>query len=191
VRKYRFIPAALILVLAFLAPAHGEDTITRDVTPGVRASFKHRIEIERETWPSALQETRAGRAMIQLEAMGGFRLHVRVRENPDDYLVCVIYVDGDARVVLDRNTRFVFDYGEQEVESTEILFTDGPAEKRVYSTSDGTIVLTNDSTQYAKARSGGYLAAVRFPGNSLPREGRWVPNSFELRGGEQHAEARG
>ncbi len=117
--------------------------------------------------------------------MGGFRLHVRVRENPDDYLICVIYVEGSERLVLDHECRFVLRYGDREIESTEILFTDGPAERRVFSTSDDTIVLTTDSDGYAKARSGGYLAAVRFPRGSLPTGGRWAPDSFELRGGDR------
>lgn len=174
----------LVLMLAFCAHAGRGSTVSTHIVPGVRASFKHRVIIERETWPSALEETRAGRALLRLESMGGFRLHVRVRENPDDYVICVIYVDEGGRLILDESTRFVFLYDDREVESTEILLTDGPYEKAVFSSNEETIVLTSDSVRYAKAKSGGYLTAVRFPGNSLPAGSRWVPRSFELRGGD-------
>ena len=130
--------------------------------------------------------------MLRLEAAGGFRLHVRVRRNPADYIICVIYVDKGGKLVLDEGTSFVFRYGPHEVSSTEILLTDSPEERRVFSTNEGRVVLTPDSTRYAKARSGGYLAAVRFPVNSLPAGyGSWVPDSFDLRGGGHSEESSG
>jgi len=172
------------LFLNALAQTGTESITSRDVRPGVRASFKHRVIVEEETWPSALMETRAGRALLRLEAEGGFRLHVHVREHPGDYLICVLYIDDEGRLVLDDASRFVLTYGDRRVESLEILFTDGPAERRVYSTRNGPIVLSGDGRIYARARSGGYLAAVRFPKDALPDDGEWVPDAFALRGGE-------
>lgn len=184
--------ALLLLVPAACAQAGREPSITCDVRPGVSASFKHKIVIEEETWPSALCETHAGREVLRLEAAGGFRLHVRVRTNPDDYIICVIYVNEGERLVLDESTSFVFRYGGHEIESTEILLTDGPREMEVFSTNEQTVVLTADSGRYGKARSGGYLAAVRFPENSLPAGyGSWVPDSFDLRGGGYREESSG
>jgi len=116
---------------------------------------------------------------------------VRVREHPGDYLICIIYVDGEGQLSLDCDAAFVLDYGDREVESIEVLFTDSPLEMRVFSTGEETIVLTRNSDEYSKARSGGYLAAVRFPRDSLPEGGRWVPDSFELRGGDCDEGARG
>jgi len=185
------IATSVTLLFAIPTPAAREDGITADLSPGVRASFKHKIVIEEETWPSALMETRAGRAALALEARGGFRLHVRVRENPDDYVVAVIYIDTNGRLILDRDARFVFVYGGREVESTEILMTDSIEERRVFSSNETTIVLTSRSPQYARVRSGGYLAAVRFPENSLPRGRGWVPDVFELRGGDNREDTSG
>jgi hypothetical protein len=178
------IATSATLLIAPLTSAGREDGITGRLSPGVRASFKHRIVIEEETWPSALMETRAGRAALALESRGGFRLHVRVRENPDDYVIAVIYVDRDGKLMLDRDARFVFVYGGREIESTEILLTDSIEERRVFSSNETTIVLTSRSPLYARVRSGGYLAAVRFPENSLPKGRGWVPDVFELRGGD-------
>ncbi|MCK4409292.1 MAG: hypothetical protein KAW67_04360 [Candidatus Eisenbacteria sp.] len=184
--------AMILLMLAVCAHAGREPCITGDVCPGVSASFKHKIVIEEETWPSALAETHAGREVLRLEAAGGFRLHVRVRTNPDDYIICVIYVDEGERLVLDESTSFVFRYGGHEIESTEILLTDSPQEMKVFSTSEQTVVLTADSSRYSKTESGGYLAAVRFPENSLPAgHGSWVPDSFDLRGGGYREESSG
>lgn len=183
------IATSVVLLLAITGRAAREDSITGDLSPGVRASFKHKIIVEQETWPSALMETRAGRAALELEARGGFSLHVRVRERPGDYVICVIYVDEGGRLVLDESSRFAFGYGDAEVESTEILLTDSIEERQVFSTCEETIVLTGRSDRYAKARSGGYLAAVRFPRGSLPGGGKWVPHSFDLRGGECDADA--
>jgi hypothetical protein len=186
----RTLIAIALLLPAVASQAAREPSITDDILPGVRASFKHKIEIVEETWPSALSETRAGKEVLRLEAAGGFRLHVRVRRNPDDYIICVIYVDEGGRLVLDESTSFVFRYGDYEIESTEILLTDGPRETKVFSSNEEPIVLTDDSRRYAKARSGGYLAAVRFPRDSLPKGfGSWVPDSFTLRGGEQSEES--
>lgn len=182
----RLIATALTfaLFLTALAQAGPEASVSQDVRPGIRASLKHRVIVEQETWPSALMETRAGRALLRLEAEGGFRLHVHVREHPGDYLICVIYMSERDRLVLDEASRFVLRYGDTEVESLEILFTEGPAERRVYSTLDGPIVLSGSGRSYARARSGGYLAAIRFPKDALPEGGEWVPDAFSLRGGE-------
>jgi len=182
-RSAMLLPAVLAL-LAVPPRAGGERSVSCVLSPGVRASLKHRIAVEQETWPSALAETRAGRELLRLEAAGGFRLHVRVRETPGDYAVCVIYVDAGGRVVLDDRSRFVLAYGKRRVESTEILFTDSIQERRVFSTADGPIVLTDRSTGYAKAASGGYLAIVRFPDGSLPKGRDWLPDMFVLRGGD-------
>lgn len=183
------IATSVVLLLAMSGNAAREGGITGDLSPGVQASFKHKIVVEQETWPSALMETREGRAALALEERGGFRLHVRVREEPGDYVICVIYVDVGGRLVLDRSSRFVFTYQDIDVESTEILLTDSIEERRVFSTCEETIVLTDRSSMYAKVRSGGYLAAVRFPKGSLPQGGKWVPCSFALRGGECDADA--
>lgn len=183
------IATSVVLLLTMSGNAAREGSITGDLSPGVRASFKHKIIVEQETWPSALMETREGRAALELERRGGFRLHVRVREEPGDYVVCVIYVDDGGRLVLDRNSRFVFRYLDTEVESAEILLTDSIEERQVFSSCEETIVLTARSQMYAKVRSGGYLAAVRFPKGSLPGGGNWVPCSFVLRGGECDADA--
>lgn len=177
----------LLAVLALLAVpprARGERSVTCALSPGVRASLKHRVSVEQETWPSALAETRAGRELLRLEEAGGFRLHVRVRETPGDYAVCVIYVDEGGRVVLDESSRLVLAYAQRRVESSEILFTDDIAERRVFSTAEEPIVLTDRSSRYAKAASGGYLAIVRFPDGSLPKGRDWLPDSFALRGGD-------
>jgi hypothetical protein len=189
VRWTTIIATSMVLLLAMSGRAAREGGITGDLSPGVRASFKHKIVVEQETWPSALMETREGRAALALEARGGFRLHVRVREEPGDYVICVIYVDEGERLVLDGSSRFVFAYGDEEVESTEILLTDSIEERQVFSTWDERIVLTGRSDRYAKVRSGGYLAAVRFPSGSLPGGGKWIPRSFDLRGGECDADA--
>ncbi len=189
-KPHAAIGIALLIIISLTARAGDASTITRELSPGVRASFKHRIIIEQETWPSALMETRAGRAMLELERAGGFRLHVRIRENPDDYLICIIYVDEGARLVLDETTRFVLSYGGRSAESSEILLTDGPQERVVWSTVESPVALRHDTTMYAKVRSGGYLTAVRFPEGSLPRGSVWVPDDFELRrGGERNEEA--
>ena len=182
----------LLLLPAVCAQAGREPSISAEVRPGVSASFKHKIAIEEETWPSALAETHAGREVLRLEEAGGFRLHVRVRTHPDDYIICVIYVDEGGLLVLDESTSFVFRYGDHEIESTEVLLTDSPQELQVFSTNEERVVLTPDTTRYSKARSGGYLAAVRFPGNSLPAGyGSWVPDSFDLRGGGHSEESSG
>ncbi|MFH1689367.1 MAG: hypothetical protein ABIE42_03915 [Candidatus Eisenbacteria bacterium] len=184
--------AMLLLMTAVCAQAGREPSITGDVRPGVSASFKHKIAIEEETWPSALAETHAGREVLRLEAAGGFKLHTRVRTNPDDYIICVIYIEEGGRLVLDESTSFIFRYGGHEIESTEVLLTDSPREMKVFSTNEQRVVLTPDSTRYARARSGGYLAAVRFPENSLPAGyGSWVPDSFDLRGGGHSEESSG
>ena len=182
----------LLLLPAVCAHAGREPSITADVRPGVSASFKHKIAIAEETWPSALAETHAGRQALRLEKAGGFKLHTRVRTNPDDYIICVIYVDEGGRLVLDESTSFVFRYGPHEIESTEVLLTDGPKETRVFSSREETVVLTSDTTRYGKSQSGGFLAAVRFPGDSLPAgTGSWVPDSFDLRGGGHSEESSG
>jgi len=185
------IATSVTLLFAPATCAAREDGITADLSPGVRASFKHKIVIEEETWPSALLQTRAGRAALELEARGGFRLHVRVRENPDDYVIAVIYVRDDGAIILDRNSRFVFVYGEREVESTEILMTDSIEERRVFSSREIPMLLTSESTRYARVRSGGYLAAVRFPEDSLPKGRGWVPDVLELRGGDNREDTSG
>lgn len=175
-----------MLFAVLLAPgawAGGGDSISREVAPGVTAAFKHKIIVERETWPSALEETRAGREMIRLEHRGGFRLHVRVRETPGDYVVCIVYVDDGGELVLDKDSRFVFRYGGREIESREILLTDSIFEKRVFSNAEETVFLTENNGRYAKVRSGGYLTTVRFDEGSLAGDRGWIPDAFELRGG--------
>jgi hypothetical protein len=189
-KPHAAIGLTLLLLITLTARAGDPSTKTAELVPGVRASLKHRIIIEQETWPSALMETRAGRAMLELERAGGFRLHVRIREHPDDYLICIIYVDEDAKLVLDDSTSFVLHYDGRSVESTEVLLTDGPQERRVWSTQDCPVVLTTDSSSYAKVRSGGYLTAIRFPRGALPGGDAWMPREFELlRGGERNEEA--
>ena len=126
--------------------------------------------------------------MLKLEHAGGFRLHVRIRENPDDYLICVIYVDDGAGLILDETSRFALFYDGTCVESTEILLTDSAKEYQVWSTLETPVVLTSESTMYAKVRSGGYLTAVRFPKGALPDGNDWVPTRFELRRGGEHNE---
>lgn len=189
-RRSAFLLLTIVVLLAVPPRAGGEGSVTCALSPGVRASLKHKIIVEQETWPSALVETRAGRELLRLEEAGGFRLHVRVRETPGDYVVCVIYVDDGGRLVLGGDSRFVLAYGTHRVESTEFLFTDNMAERRVYSTSDAPVVLTARATNYAKAASGGYLAIVRFPDGSLPEDREWLPDSFELRGGEGSEDAQ-
>ena len=179
------IATSVTLLIAPTLCAAREDGITADLSPGVRASLKHKIIIEEETWPSALMETRAGRAALELEARGGFRLHVRVRENPDDYVIAVIYVSDEGTLILDESSRFVLVYDGREVESTEILMTDSIQERTVWSSLETPIFLTSRGDRYARVRSGGYLAAVRFPKNSLPKGRGWVPDAFELRGGDR------
>ncbi len=173
----------VLLILALGAQAGRKQCIEREVAPGVIAAFKHKVEIVEETWPSALSQTRAGRECIRLESRGGFRLHTRIRENPDDYVMCVVYVEDGGRLELCDDCRFVFTYGDREVSSTEMLLTDSIIEKRVFSTLESRIVLTEESGSYAKARSGGYLVAVRFDQGSLRGSDGWVPDSFELRRG--------
>jgi len=190
-RRSAFLLLALAVTLAVPPRAGGEGSVTCAVSPGVRASLKHRIVVEEETWPSALMETRAGRELLKLEAAGGFRLHVHVRETPGDYLVCVIYVDDGGRVVLDDASRFVLRYGATRIESDEILLTNDITEREVFSTREEAVVLTSRSTRYARVASGGYLAIVRFPDDSLPRNRDWIPDSFELRGGECNESAAG
>jgi hypothetical protein len=189
--KALIIATSVTLLIAPTLCAAREDDITADLSPGVRASLKHRIIIEQETWPSALSETRAGREALALEARGGFRLHVRVRENPDDYVIAVIYLSDDGTLILDSRTRFVLVYGGREVESTEILMTDSIEERKVWSSLEGPMFLTSKGNRYARVRSGGYLAALRFPGNSLPKGRGWVPDAFELRGGDNREGASG
>jgi hypothetical protein len=190
VRRTAIIATSLVLLIAICGHAAREGSITGTLSPGVRASFKHKIIVERETWPSALSETREGRVALELEARGGFRLHVRVRENPGDYVICIIYVEDEGRVVLDDASSFIFHYDDRSVESTEILLTDSLEERTVWSTRDDTVVLKDGSRSYAKVRSGGFLTVVRFPEGSLPGGGSWIPGSFELRGGECDAFAQ-
>ncbi len=173
----------VLLTLALGAEAGRQQCIEREVAPGVIAAFKHKVEIVEETWPSALSQTRAGRECIRLESRGGFRLHTRIRENPDDYVMCVVYVEDGGRLELCDDCTFVFTYGDREVSSKEMLLTDSVLEKRVFSTRDSKIVLTEESGRYAKVRSGGYLVAVRFEQGSLRAGDGWVPDSFELRRG--------
>lgn len=186
-RRTAIIATSVSLLFAICVQAAREGSITGALSPGVQASFKHKIIVEQETWPSALMETREGRAALDLEARGGFRLHTRVRETPGDYVICVIYVDEGARVLLDDSVAFVFHYYDRSVESSEVLLTDTLEERRVWSSGEDTVVLTPGSRTYAKARSGGFLAVVRFPMGSLPGGTAWVPDSFELRGGECNA----
>jgi hypothetical protein len=183
-RRSAFLLLTIAVLFAVPPRADGEGSVTCALFPGVRASLKHKIIVEEETWPSALAETRGGRELLRLEEAGGFRLHVRVRETPGDYIVCVIYVDEGGRLVLDGDSRLVLAYGSRRVMSSELLFTDDIAERQVYSTRDMPIVLTAEATRYAKAASGGYLAIARFPDGSLPKDREWLPDSFELRGGE-------
>ncbi len=171
----------VMLLLALGAQAGRRQSIEREVAPGVIAAFKHKVEIVDETWPSSLSQTRAGRECIRLEARGGFRLHVRIRENPDDYVMCVVYVRDGGRLELCDDCEFVFRYGDREVVSKEMLLTDSVLEKRVYSTDETPVVLTEKSSAYAKVRSGGYLVAVRFEEGALRGEDGWVPDAFELR----------
>ena len=131
-----------------------------------------------------MAETRAGREALRLEEAGGFRLHARVRETPGDYVVCVIYVEEGSRLVLDGDSHLVLAYGSRRLRSSEILLTDDIREMRVFSASDGPVVLTPDATRYARAASGGFLTVVRFPDGALPQGREWLPDSFELRGGE-------
>ncbi len=189
-RRRAFLLLTIVVLLAVPPRAGGEDSVTCALSSGVRVSLKHRIVVEQETWPSALVETRAGRELLRLEEAGGFRLHVRVRETPGEYVVCVIYVDEGGRLVLDGDSRLVLAYGSHRVLSTEFLFTDNIAERRVYSTKDASVVLTDRTTTYAKVASGGYLAIVRFPDESLPEDREWLPDSFELRGGEGSEDAQ-
>jgi hypothetical protein len=191
VRRTAIIATSAALLFATCGEAAREGSITGDLSPGATASFKHRIIVEQETWPSALMETREGRAALELEARGGFRLHTRVRENPGDYVICVIYLEDEARVVLDPASTFVFHYGDRSVPSSEVLLTDSIEERRVWSTSEQAVVLTTGASPYAKAHSGGFLTVVRFPEGSLPGGSGWVPSSFELRGGERDAYAQG
>lgn len=183
-RTVGFITLLFVVGLTLVGEAAREGSITADVAPGVSASFKHRIEIERETWHSALAETRAGRALLALEESGGFRLHVRIRENPDDYLICIVYVDENGELLLDEHSRFVLSYDGRQVASKEILLTDDTTETRVFSTLESPVFLMHDAPRYAKSRSGGYLTAVRFSKGDLPAGSGWVPDSFELRGGD-------
>ncbi|MEE8573255.1 MAG: hypothetical protein V3T20_08310, partial [Gemmatimonadota bacterium] len=147
------IATSVTLLFAPTTCAAREDGITADLIPGVRASLKHKIIIEEETWPSALMQTMAGRAALALEERGGFRLHVRVRENPDDYVIAVIYVRDDGALILDRNTRFVLVYAGREVESTEILMTDSIEERKVFSSAETPMFLTSRGNRYARVRS--------------------------------------
>jgi hypothetical protein len=189
-RRSAFLLLTVVVLLAVPPRAGGEGSVTCALSPGIRVSLKHRIIVEQETWPSALMETRAGRELLRLEEAGGFRLHVRVRETPGDYVVCVIYVDEGGRLVLGGDSRLVLAYGKRRVESAEFLFTDNIAERNVYSSADEPIVLTARATMYAKAASGGYLAIVRFPDGSLPEDREWLPDSFELRGGDGSEDAQ-
>ncbi len=196
IRRWTVIRTAIIatsaaLLFAICGEAAREGSITGDLSPGAQASFKHRIIVEQETWPSALMETREGRAALELEARGGFKLHARVRENPGDYVICIIYVEGDARVVLDDASSFVFNYKDRSVQSEEVLLTDSIEERRVWSSSEEPVVLTSGASPYTRAQSGGYLTVVRFPKGSLPCGSDWVPSSFELRGGDSDAYAQG
>lgn len=189
-RRSAFLLLTIAVLLAVPPRAGGEGSVTCALSPGVHASLKHRVVVEEETWPSALAETRAGREALRLEEAGGFRLHVRVRETPGDYVVCVIYVDEGGKLVLDGGSRLVLAYGEHRVLSTEFLFTDNITESHVYSTRDAPVVLTARTTEYAKGESGGYLAIVGFPKGSLPEDREWLPDSFELRGGEGSEDAQ-
>ncbi len=173
----------VMLILALGAQAGRKQSIEREVAPGVIAAFKHKVIIEEETWPSTLSQTRAGRELIRLESRGGFLLHARIRENPDDYVMCVVYIEDGGRLELCDDCRFVFRYGDKEVVSKELLLTDSILEKRVFSTLESRIVLTEESRSYAKVRSGGYLVAVRFDKGTLGGGDGWVPDSFELRRG--------
>jgi len=173
----------VMLILALTAQAGRKQSIEREVAPGVIAAFKHKVEIVEETWPSHLSQTRAGRELIRLESRGGFRLHARIRENPDDYVMCVVYVEDGGRLELCDDCYFVFRYGDREIRSTEMLLTDSVLEKRVFSTLESPVVLTEKSASYAKVRSGGYLVAVRFDEGSLNGGDGWVPDTFELRRG--------
>ena len=182
----RTLAVTAIIVLLFLAlgaQAGRQESIERQVAPGVIAAFKHKVEIPEETWPSILSQTRAGRECIRLESRGGFLLHVRIRENPDDYVMCVMYVDEGGRLELCDDCEFVFRYGDREVVSKEMLLTDSVFERRVFSTLETPVVLTEESSHYARVRSGGYLVAVRFEQGALGGENGWVPDSFELRRG--------
>jgi len=189
-RRSAFLLLTMTVLLAVPPRADGEGSVACALSPGVRVSLKHKIIVEQETWPSALVETRAGRELLRLEEAGGFRLHVRVRETPGDYVVCVIYVDEGGKLVLDGTSRLVLAYGNHRVLSTDFLFTDSIAEKHVYSTRDAPVVLTAGTTKYARAASGGYLAIVGFPDGSLPDDREWLPDSFELRGGEGSEDAQ-
>ena len=189
-RRTAIIATSVVILFAACGNAAREGCITGNLSPGATAAFKHRIIVEQETWPSALMETREGRVALELEARGGFRLHVRVRENPGDYLVCIIYVDEGGKVVLDRTSTFVLHYDDRSVMSEEVLVTDSIEERNVWSSSENVVVLTANSNMYATVRSGGYLAVVRFPLGSLPGGYSWVPSSFELRGGECDAYAQ-
>jgi len=162
----------VLLILALGAQAGRKQCIEREVAPGVIAAFKHKVEIVEETWPSVLSQTRAGRECIRLESRGGFRLHTWIRENPDDYVMCVVYVEDGGRLELCDDCEFVFRYGDREVVSKEMLLTDSILEKRVFSTLQSPVVLTEESASYAKVRSGGYLVAVRFDQGALGHDAR-------------------
>jgi len=107
---------------------------------------------------------------------GRWQVHLHMKPNPFsaelaeyEWILLHITVPESLEVVLDYATRLAMDFGDgRTVVSTEIVLTDDPSEKQVYSTVDGAIILEGMSSEiYGRARCGPYVAFVAYPRDSL------------------------
>ena len=161
----RFIIVLLIAVGIITTPACASDSFEVSPKQGAVIVGKHLVK-ERElwtiTWPEAIQD---------LERRGGMKLRAEMRENWDDYVLSVLYLDDGVWFDFTRDNTLVLRYGEIEVASLECLAAGDAREMTLYYASRNELYF--DDTWDPTTKSGGYLLAFRFDKDSLPRGGQW------------------
>jgi len=156
----------LFAALIFPVPhAHAGDSFETSPKRGVSIVGKHLVEA-RELWTIAWPEQAQ-----ECERRGGMKMRVEMRENWDDYVLAVLYLDDGVWFNLTRTDTLVLYYGDTEVTSSECLAAGDATETELFKASRNELVFGD--TWEPTTRSGGYLLAFRFNEDSLPRGGPW------------------